>query len=137
MSEPSNTAAPRPFNYLDGAQKAVYAWAEVKGWNETPPSFGEAIALLHSEVSEALEEFRIMGTQAYYGVPNGAETAHITVTTADYEGHKPLGVPSELADVFIRLVHYCELFGVNLADEYEAKMKYNWTRTHRHGGKKL
>lgn len=135
MTESFNTPPVQQFSHIATLQKEVYAWAETKGWTESPPSFGEAVALIHSEASEALEEYRVLGTQAYYILPGTAEP--LPVANAQYGENKPLGVPSEFADIFIRLLHYCELFGVDLELEYEAKMKYNHTRSHRHGGKSL
>lgn len=49
---------------------------------------------------------------------------------------KPLGVASEAADIFIRLLDFCETWNIDLEDEYEKKMAYNRTRAVRHGGKK-
>jgi NTP pyrophosphatase (non-canonical NTP hydrolase) len=93
-----------------------------KGWYDHPVSFGEAIALLHSEVSEALEAWRQWGTD--------------DATDADDAGGKPEGVGSEFADVFIRLLDYCARFGVDLEAEYERKMAYNQTRPYRHGNRR-
>jgi NTP pyrophosphatase (non-canonical NTP hydrolase) len=90
-----------------------------KGWYDQPVSFGEAIALLHSEVSEALEAWRRWGT----GDATGADG-------------KPEGVGSEFADVFIRLLDYCSRFDVDLEAEYERKMAYNRSRPYRHGGRR-
>jgi NTP pyrophosphatase (non-canonical NTP hydrolase) len=90
-----------------------------KGWYDQPVSFGEAIALLHSEVSEALEAWRRWGTG--------------DATSTD---GKPEGVGSEFADVFIRLLDYCSRFDVDLEAEYERKMAYNRTRPYRHGNRR-
>lgn len=50
---------------------------------------------------------------------------------------KPEGVASEFADVFIRLLHYCECHGFNLEEEFIRKMQYNITRAYRHGGRNM
>ncbi|MGO4543252.1 hypothetical protein AB4Z29_00440 [Paenibacillus sp. 2TAB23] len=92
-----------------------------KGWYEEPRTFGEMIALVHSEVSEALEDHR-----------NGREMQEIY-----YEGDKPCGIPTELADVLIRIFDMCGYFGIDLEEAIEEKMAYNATRPQRHGGKKL
>lgn len=97
----------------------VYRLNKSKGWYDSVRSFGEDCALLHSEVSEALEAYR-----------DGL------VSSTDEKG-KPLGVGSELADVLIRLLDTSNRYGINLMHEFSRKMEYNWTRPERHGGKKL
>ena len=99
-------------------QTKVHQWALSKGWEIRPEDFPEMIALLHSELSEALEAWRDRGFDDW-----------VTV-----EG-KPEGVGSEFADTVIRLLHYCEVTGIDLPFCIAVKMKYNETRPYRHGGK--
>jgi len=104
-----------------------------KGWRRGDGvprmTFGEYIALLHSEVSEALEAYR------EHGFADATEPFD-----AEYdwpEPPKPEGVGSELADVLIRLIDTADAHGIDLAFEYHRKMAYNQTREYRHGGKAL
>lgn len=145
-----------PRTLAEQAQE-IYDWAVIKGWEPDPDRrFAEEVALIHSEVSEALEAYRDHGTQAFVMVPDkilegpsedpenpNGRTFHIVskkaqyVENQDYGVYKPEGVPSEFADTFIRLLHYSHVHGIDLQAEVDAKMAYNTTRPWRHGGRNL
>lgn len=131
---------------LTEMQAEVIAWAITKGWHgpDAPEvRFGEAIALLHSECSEALEAYRNWGLRDATGADlrEGCQRcAYSGVGACDDAPHgqpKPEGVGSEFADILIRLLHYSEVFKVDLFAEYQRKMAYNHTRAFRHGGRAL
>ncbi|WP_127506156.1 hypothetical protein [Paenibacillus humicus] len=112
-------AAPARINDL---VNAAHANAVAKGWWAEERSFGEVIALIHSEASEALEDFRV-GKQP---------------TEVWYEnGDKPCGIPSEMADIVIRVFDAAGRYGIDLETAIAEKMAYNATRPVRHGGKVL
>jgi NTP pyrophosphatase (non-canonical NTP hydrolase) len=88
------------------------------GWWDEPREDGTCIALMHSELSEALEWLR-----------NGnGPSDHIPPHS---------GLAEELADVIIRIADYCGKRQIDLGGALAAKMAYNETRPYRHGGKKL
>jgi len=106
---------------LSQLQTACYEQAKASGWagpgaREIP--FPEAMALLHSEVSEALECWR----------------NNEPITWTSNRG-KPEGISSEFADVIIRLGHYACIYGVDLQKAVADKLAYNATRPYRHGNK--
>jgi NTP pyrophosphatase (non-canonical NTP hydrolase) len=107
---------------IKNLQKEVYDLAKEKGWHDhgNEKSFLECCALIHSELSEAIEEFR---SGKFY-------------TEVYYNDEKPEGIPIELADVLIRLLDTAEQYGINLEEAVEIKHQFNKTRSYRHGNKK-
>ncbi len=75
-----------------------------KGWFEKLVSLGEGVALLHSEVSEALEAYRDHELEDATSAPYCSACWASGVGACDDAPHlpKPEGVGSELADVLIR-----------------------------------
>jgi len=104
----------------------AYAVAKNKGWHEQDgvdpfPLWAAAqLALIHSEVSEALEDVRDDNTTISY----------------DSKG-KPVGLPIELADILLRVFDLCGAMKVDLDQAVKIKHGYNQLRPVRHGGKLL
>lgn len=103
-------------------QKEVHENAKVHGWWENPPTIGELLMLITTEVAEAFEEVR-----------KGKEVNE----TYYADNGKMEGVPSELADIVIRVMDLCEHYGIDLEKVILEKHEFNKTRPYKHGGKKL
>jgi hypothetical protein len=121
---------------LNELAKQVNNLAHGKGWYLSNRSFGEIIALIHSELSHAMEEHRdnrraddlFVGERVFRYVPNDLISAEILAG----HGHKPEGVGIELADAVIRIADYCHEAGIDIDAAIRLKMIYNETRAYKH-----
>ena len=84
-------------------QREAHAIAKEHGWWDEDRTFGDLIALVHSELSEALEAYRVCG-----------------IVDCPHEHTEWAGVASELADVVIRVADMAESYGVDLASAFES-----------------
>jgi NTP pyrophosphatase (non-canonical NTP hydrolase) len=107
-------------NFMNFA-KEIHELAIEKGWweDEEERRFPEIAALIHSEISEALEEYRNSSPNLYF------------------HDDKPEGLGIELADAIIRILDYCARTQIDIDKCLEIKHNYNKTRPYRHGGKKV
>ena len=114
------------------------------GWHEEGRTFGDEIALLVTELGEAMDAFREQGmteTVRYesadgFAIFEKGSANDLAQRQAGRVG-KPQGVPSEFADILIRLLDSCARKGVDLFEAFREKQDYNWTRPYKHGGKAL
>lgn len=119
-----------PYIKLNSFVELVHKNAVDHGWWDEPQrTFGELIALCHSELSEALEQYRKghEPTETYH-----ADKPTETLVT---DNPKPEGIPSELADVIICILDMCGHYGIDIEAILKEKHQYNTTRPYKHGGK--
>lgn len=103
---------------LRGFQKKIGCDMREKGLLEDGTHPSQFIALIHSEVSEVLEEFR-----------KGTPPREVSY---DVDG-KPLGIPFELADIVLRTIIMAEYYGIDLERVIIKKAEYNKTRPYKNG----
>jgi NTP pyrophosphatase (non-canonical NTP hydrolase) len=98
-------------------QKQAHDTAVENGWWDQARNELELIALIMSELGEAVEAVR-----------EGSMSHKIP-------GHT--GLAEELADVVIRVMDMAEQYGIDLSVAIISKNHYNKSRPYRHGGKKF
>ena len=106
------------FGFINQLAHEIHETAKDHGWYESHRELPELIALMHSELSEALEEYRDKKPMQYM------------------QDGKPEGVAIELADCVIRILDAAAYMGLDIGGAIYEKMNYNKTRPWRHGGKR-
>lgn len=112
--------------------KQIHELAISKGWWEPDAdgrvrSFGELIALCHSELSEALEHYR-----------DGSYPVMMSpVSSKECGPQKPDGWAVELVDCLIRVLDMLAHYEIDVEAVMKIKHEFNKTRPYRHGNKVL
>lgn len=112
---------------INKLQKEIHRIAKSKGWYRKKPTVGELIVLCHSELSEALEEYR--------GFAKGNKKCLRIIAKDSLQNNKPVGFSIELADCIIRILDMCEYLKLDITKAIQMKIEYNKTRPYRHGNK--
>ena len=121
---------------LNELAKEAHQIAVDHGWWEKEPSFGDLVALMHSELSEALEEYRADRGMVWHKVEE-IKARYPGESDVKLVSCKPEGIAVELADCIIRILDWMGKEGVDMEAVIREKMDYNRTRPYRHGGKLL
>lgn len=131
------------YEELNELARKVNQTAHTKGWWLLQRTFGDIIALIHSELSEALEEHReghrpqyvylddMRGRVKEWANPDDMDWLYVQAQAEN--GFKPEGISIELADTLIRILDYAAEAGIDISAAVRAKVAYNETRPYRHG----
>lgn len=112
MADAQQVLGPTLTAALETQAALISQFMQAQGFWESDNT-GEKIALMHSELSEALEADR-----------KNLEAEHIPGFT---------GVEEELADVIIRILDFAGHHQLRLGEALSAKIAYNLTRPFKHG----
>lgn len=107
---------------LNDWAKDAYENAKNKGFYDKEVNIGERLALIHSEVSEALEEIR-----------SGRNPTEVYFEEKADGSKKPAGYVIELCDVLIRTLDEMGRLGVDVDKLMHLKQDYNKSRPKLHG----
>jgi NTP pyrophosphatase (non-canonical NTP hydrolase) len=127
------------------------------GFHDVPRTVGDGLMLIVTEASEAFEAFREGAEPAAFryeekveaydrsGVPLTTDDGTLITVSIPRKSfsapggrlRKPVGVPSELADILIRVLDFSGEHSIDLSRAVDEKMRYNRSRSHKHGGKVL
>ena len=134
---------------INEVAKQIHENAVEHGWWDEERSFPEIIALCHSELSEALEEYRNGRPNEWYaceecfgnGKPCDPEDQYDCANYSfkekcEHQSKKPEGIAVEMADCIIRILDWCGKEGIDIDRIISTKHEYNKSRPYRHGGKK-
>jgi len=105
----------------EGCMGPLPTEVKLKPWN-----FGEKCALITSEVSEMFEAWRTNKGDTEKPISIATETGERRMTA----------IEEEVADIFIRMFDLCGKLDIDIGAVILAKMEYNATRPHMHGGRK-
>lgn len=104
--------------------------------------YSKRLLLVISEATEAFEELRSGHAvdERWYSGPisdpvTGLSYAANFSVNRDGTPRKPEGIPSELADILIRVLDFFDEIGVDAGEVVAEKLAYNATRPFKHGRK--
>jgi NTP pyrophosphatase (non-canonical NTP hydrolase) len=120
---------------INELSKTIHANYVKKGFYEGEKNIGEMLALIHSEVSEALEADR----KDHHCIGSTIKVVNTWEDDSNFQKAFTQSVKDtfedELADVLIRVLDMAGFLNIDLAEHVDAKLRFNSLRPHKHGKK--
>ena len=104
--------------------KEIHKNATENGWWDKPRTFEEVVALCHSELSKALQEYMAGRPMVYFLEANGFVVSEMS----EKRGEKTKGIAAEMADCIIRILDWAGKEGLDIDTIIREKMEYNKIR---------
>lgn len=119
---------------INELSKRIHEINKSKGFWDKERDFSEVIALCHTELSEAFEEYRHKeklpnNGMYYYSDKDGNKYEKLDKD----QTYKPEGMASEMIDEIIRVLDWCGSLGLDVEKLIEEKLTYNEKRPFKHG----
>lgn len=124
---------------LNTLRDEVHAIAKSKGFHDQTPETGTMLMLIVSELGEALEADRkgqeanmkgFLSDMSYWEEGEGGYEERFILT---FQNDIKDSFEDELADALIRILDLCGKMEIDIESHVRLKMKYNQTRSRKHG----
>ena len=103
---------------LNNLSKTIHELTRSKGFWDKPRDPLSVLMLIVTEVAEAGEDYR-----------DGLELNEIRYKPSG----KPIGIPTEMADIIIRVLDACAAWDIDIEKAIQEKFEYNKIRPTLHG----
>ncbi len=116
--------------------KQIHKNNKEKGFHKRHIEVGTLIALMHSELSEALEAHRknrSADLTQFDFERQGTPFHEKSITAMAFEDNIKDTIEDEMADTIIRILDFCGLHDIDIQRHLTLKLAYNESRAEKHG----
>ena len=134
-------------NNLNKLSKQIYESNKLRGFDASKENIGQTLMLVVSELAEALEADRKDKRKMLNVFEQDLDYAKLSISDFETENENCDWLKNrfettikdtfedEIADSLIRLFDLCGAFGIDIDKHVDLKLRYNSTRSYKHGKK--